>query len=60
MIRRVLAVVLSILVAVLWFCHGEQPRGRAQQEGLALDEGFCADSNGDGSVDLSDALSILN
>lgn len=52
------AVLISVLVGMVWF--GSIGRSGGQnKDGPALDERFCADANGDGKVDISDPIWIL-
>ena len=53
------AVVLSALVVGVWFEWGGQTGGQQEKEPL-FDSRFCSYANGDGQLDISDAVTILS
>ena len=60
--RKLLILALCVNAVLLaWRCWQELPIAQGVKgTGPLLDDRYCADSNGDGSVDVSDAVTVLN
>ena len=59
--RKVLVIVLAVNALLLAVrAWQELPVAQGGAGGPATDQRFCADSNGDGTVDMSDAITILS
>ena len=59
--RKLLVIALLVNAALLAGRFWQELPANAQEDpgGPAVDERFCADSNGDGTIDLSDPITIL-
>jgi len=59
--RKLLAVLLSVGILLAWSqLQGILVRAQGGPQQPALDARYCADSNGDGELSISDAVTVLN
>lgn len=59
--RKLSAVLLSVVTLLVWgYCRGMFVNAQAGPEQPAADSRFCADSNGDGILNIADAVTVLD